>query len=94
VKNLGPITSITKKGDLLVQVTKPYPFGAKIVNKQLESIGKIVDVIGPVKTPYLVINTRNAEAQAKVGETVYLSSVKRKRSQHSSAKRRKSQRKR
>ncbi|NHK31912.1 MAG: hypothetical protein FK730_11210 [Asgard group archaeon] len=72
LKKLGKIQVINKKGDLLVKVTKTYRMNTAVVNQQLKKLGKIVDIIGPAKTPYLVINTREAEAKAKKGEIVYL----------------------
>jgi len=72
LKKLGKIHIISKKGNLLVKVTKQYRMNTEIVNQQLKKLGKIVDIIGPTKNPYLVISTREAEAEATIGETVYL----------------------
>lgn len=72
MKKLGKIHVVSKKGNLLVKVTKPYRMNTTIVNQQLKKLGKIVDIIGPANNPYLVINTREAEAKATKGETVYL----------------------
>jgi rRNA processing protein Gar1 len=72
MKKLGKIHVINKKGDLLIKVTKTYRMNTAVVNQQLKKLGKIVDIIGPAKNPYLVINTREAEAKASKGETVYL----------------------
>ena len=72
MKKIGSVSIITHKGDLLVQTTKAHRLGAKVVNSKIKAIGKIVDVIGPAAKPYIVINTRNAEAQAKEGEDLYI----------------------
>ncbi|HUT80167.1 MAG TPA: Gar1/Naf1 family protein [Candidatus Bathyarchaeia archaeon] len=72
MKKLGKVFVVTKKGELLVKATDSYRFNTKVVNQQIQMIGKIVDIIGPVATPYVVINTRNSEAQAKKGDQLYL----------------------
>jgi len=66
------VTTVSKKGNILARSTKPHRIGLQVVNQEIKRLGKIVDVIGPVATPYIVINTRDAQAQAKKGEVVYL----------------------
>lgn len=63
---------ITNKGDLLVRTSKPIRLNSRIVNQELQTVGKAVDIIGPVSAPYIVVNTRQAEATAKKDETLYL----------------------
>jgi rRNA processing protein Gar1 len=72
MKKLGKVFVINKNGNLLVKVTKTYRLNSIVVNQQLKRLGKIVDIIGPAKNPYLVINAREAEAKPTKGETVYL----------------------
>jgi len=49
--------------------------GAKIVDKKAQFVGKIQDVFGPVKSPYIAIRVKDKEAAAKlVGQPVYLDS--------------------
>ncbi|MBN1329238.1 MAG: hypothetical protein JXA54_07170 [Candidatus Heimdallarchaeota archaeon] len=72
MKKLGKVFVVTKKGELLVKATDSYRFNTKVVNQQIQIIGKIIDIIGPVAAPYVVINTRNSEAQVKKGDQLYL----------------------
>ncbi len=72
MRKLGKVFVVTKKGDLLVKTTSTYRFNTIVVNQQIQTIGKIVDIIGPVATPYIVINTRNSEAKVKKGDQLYL----------------------
>ena len=72
MKKLGKVAVITNKGDLLVRAPKPIRINSCIVNQELKTIGKVVDIIGPVSAPYIVVNTRQAEATAKKDETLYL----------------------
>ncbi|MCK5045145.1 MAG: hypothetical protein KAS22_01110 [Candidatus Heimdallarchaeota archaeon] len=66
------MTTVNKKGTFLVRSTKPHRLGIQVVNQEIKRLGKVVDVIGPVAAPYIVINTRDAQAQTKKGDIVYL----------------------
>jgi rRNA processing protein Gar1 len=72
MKKLGKVSIIAKNGNILVRTTTTFRVGTKVVNQQLANIGKIVDIIGPVATPYIVINTRGSNATAKKNEILYL----------------------
>ena len=56
MKKLGKVSVINKKGSILVKVNKAPRIGSKVVNQDIKSIGRIVDIIGPTHTPYAVIN--------------------------------------
>ena len=66
------MTTANKKGTILVRSTKPHRIGIQVVNHEIKRLGKVVDVIGPAAAPYIVVNTRDAQAQAKKGDVVYL----------------------
>ena len=66
------MTTVSKKGTFLVRSTKPHRIGIQVVNQEIKRLGKVVDVIGPAAAPYIVINTRSAQAQTKKGDIVYL----------------------
>lgn len=72
MKKIGSITVIAKNGNLLVKTNKPFRIGSKVVNQEIKNVGKIVDIIGPAKTPYIVINTKGANTTTKEGEMLYL----------------------
>jgi rRNA processing protein Gar1 len=72
MKKIGKVTTTNKKGNFLVKSTKAHRIGLQVVNQEIKKVGKVVDVIGPAKAPYIVINARDAKAQVKKGEVVYL----------------------
>jgi RNA-binding protein len=81
LKKLGKVFIVNKNNNILVKVTKSHRLNATVVNQQLKKVGKIVDVIGPVNSPYLVVNTRDSEAKAAKGSMVYLLETSKKKSQ-------------
>ncbi|NHJ31570.1 MAG: hypothetical protein FK732_01790 [Asgard group archaeon] len=72
LKKLGKVTTASKKGNILVKSTKAHRIGLPVVNQEIKRVGKVVDVIGPAAAPYIVVNTRDAQAQTKKGDIVYL----------------------
>ncbi len=75
MRRLGTVLHVTKRGSIIVQTDKSPPMGAKIVDKKAQFVGKIQDVFGPVKSPYIAIRVKDKEAAAKlVGQPVYLDS--------------------
>jgi RNA-binding protein len=73
MRRLGTVMHITKRGSIIVQTDKTPPMGAKVVDKKARTVGKIRDVFGPVKTPYVTIRTRDKKnARKLVGQLLYL----------------------
>ncbi len=86
MKKLGKVSVVAKNGNVLVRVTQTFRVGTKVINQQLAHIGKIVDIIGPVTSPYIVINTRGSTTKAKKNEILYLLDKQQKSSSQRSSK--------
>ncbi len=72
MKKLGKVSIIARNGNLLIKSSKPQRIGTPVVDQQIKRLGKIVDVIGPIRAPYIVVNTKGAGKQLKVGDILYL----------------------
>jgi RNA-binding protein len=55
MKFLGNILHLSNSGRLIAKSSQSPPSGAFIFNKDKKKIGKIVDVFGPTKEPYISI---------------------------------------
>ncbi|MCF2137172.1 MAG: Gar1/Naf1 family protein [Candidatus Thorarchaeota archaeon] len=55
MRRLGTLLHITTRGSLIVRTSKTPPIGGIVLTSNAEKIGKIVDVFGPVKEPYVAI---------------------------------------
>lgn len=76
---LGIISHITSTNKLIVPTNKTPRIGSVIINKDNKAIGKISDIFGSTKKPYLSIKTNPKFKKAKPGESVYLSTNNKKR---------------
>jgi RNA-binding protein len=75
MKRLGKVLHVSKRGSLILKTDKTPPMGARsvVVNKNAEKIGTIVDVFGPVKTPYVAVRPLDKKSAEKlVGQILYL----------------------
>ncbi|MDO5826567.1 MAG: hypothetical protein BZ137_07230 [Methanosphaera sp. rholeuAM130] len=72
LKKIGSISHITSTNKLIVPSNKTPRIGLIVVNKNNKAIGKINDIIGSTKKPYISIKTSQKFNRINVGETVYL----------------------
>ena len=76
---LGTISHITSTNKIIVPSNKTPRIGSTVTNKNNKSIGKINDIFGSTKKPYLSIKTNPKYKKANPGEEVYLSTQNKKR---------------
>ena len=70
---LGKVVNLSAKG-LLVKAPRMVPIGTLLVDARHQPVGKVVDVIGPVAAPYLVLSPKAAKGAKppQPGREVYL----------------------
>lgn len=80
IKKLGEIKHFTDLGNGIVVNPQKLPkIGSIVVTEQLEHVGRVIDIFGPVTEPYVSIRFKeNKKEEIKVGNVVY-SMPKRKR---------------
>lgn len=68
---VGTVVNASEKG-LLVKAPRMVPIGTRLVDVRNQPIGKVVDVIGPVAAPFLVVNPgKGAKTQRLLSREVY-----------------------
>lgn len=69
---VGSVIDVTPKG-VLVKAPKMVAIGTSLVDARNQPAGRVVDVIGPVKAPYLLVNPgKGGKAQRLLKQDVYL----------------------
>lgn len=87
LKKLGKVLHISPHKMLIVRSTFAPAIGSTIVTKNMENIGEVFDVFGPVEKPYVSIKPKEGIKLEKfVGEILY---VHLKEKERSSAKKKK-----
>ena len=59
MKRIGEVKTITGSIAIVQAEDQTRPkIGTKVIDEKLENVGRIVDVIGPVSRPYMVIKIK------------------------------------
>jgi RNA-binding protein len=80
LQRLGRVSNVTPSRNVIVRTEKPPKIGAEVVDENLNVIGKVFDIIGPVSSPYAVIKPTVREPAKLVNKPLYLLLSKTKRS--------------
>jgi len=67
----GNVVDVTPRG-LLVKAPKMVPIGTHLVDARGQPAGRVVDVLGPVAAPYLLVNPgKGSKPQRLLRQDVY-----------------------
>lgn len=80
MQRLGKVSNVTPSRNLVVKTENPPKMGFEVVDENLNVVGKVFDIIGPVSAPYAVIKPTIRESEKLVNKPLYLLLSKTKRS--------------
>jgi RNA-binding protein len=80
LQRLGKVTNVSPSGNAIVKTENPPQMGSEVVDENLNVVGKVFDIIGPVSAPYAVIKPTIKDPEKLVNKPVYLLLSKTKRS--------------
>ncbi len=80
MQRLGKVSNVTPSRNVIVKTEKPPKIGTEVVDENLNVVGKVFDIIGPVSSPYAVIKPTVREPANLVNRPLYLLLSKAKRS--------------
>jgi RNA-binding protein len=75
LRRLGKVLHISKRGSIILQTDKTPSVGGRsvVLDKKAQEVGIIIDVFGPVKTPYVAVRPkRKTDPHKLVGQMLYL----------------------
>ena len=75
MRRLGKVLHVSSRGSIVLRTDKTPPIGkeARVLDKKAQDIGFVIDVFGPVKSPYVSVRPRkNVDAKKLVGQMLYL----------------------
>lgn len=79
MKQLGKISHISNRGRVILKSNQTPSFGLPVFTENKKKFGKVYDVFGPTKSPYISVkifakSSKNLEN--RVGDILYISSKK------------------
>lgn len=74
MKRLGHVLHQSKNRNLILRskLSAPPELGAKVYDAKRRPLGIVVDVFGPIKSPYIEVKPLLTDAEKLVGRSVYL----------------------
>ena len=80
MQRLGKVSNVTPSRNIVVKTENPPKIGFEVVDENLNVVGSVFDIIGPISAPYAVIKSSIREPEKLVNKPVYLLLSKTKRS--------------
>ena len=80
MQKLGRIKALTPSKNMIVKSIQAPRIGSEVVDENLNAVGKVFDIIGPVSAPYAVVKPTVKEPTKLLNKPVYLLLSKTKRS--------------
>ena len=94
MKRLGKVSHYAKQGLLILRSDWIPSLNDPVVDKNLNLIGIIKDVFGPVKMPYVAVKPKVKNPEEYVGQVLYIDERKRKKKREQKGKGKKFRKKR
>jgi len=80
LQRLGKVLNVTPSQNIVLKVDKPPKLGAQVIDENLQVVGRIFDIIGPVSSPYAIIRPSVSYPERLVKKQLYVSPSKKERS--------------
>ena len=80
VQRLGKVSNVTPSRNMVVKTENTPKMGFEVVDENLNVVGNVFDIIGPVSAPYAIVKPCIKEPEKLVNKPVYLVLSKTKRS--------------
>jgi len=71
LQRLGKAMHISDSKNLIVRAESLSRLGAIVVDKNLEKIGRVFDIFGPVKEPYISVKLGVSDPEKYIGQVLY-----------------------
>jgi len=82
LQKLGRVRALTPSKNMIVKTEQAPKIGSQVVDENLNVIGKVFDIIGPVSAPYAVVKPTIREPAKLLNKHLYLLLSKTKRSKN------------
>ena len=82
MQKLGKVRALTPSKNIIVKSEQAPRIGSEVVDENLNVVGKVFDIIGPVSAPYAVVKPTVRETTKLLNKPVYLLLSKTKRSKN------------
>jgi len=79
LRRIGSILHISPSRKAVIKTAKPPKIGETLYDESRKPVGKVHDVFGPIRSPYIEVNIEDREPSKLVGRMLYTLPSKRRR---------------
>jgi RNA-binding protein len=72
LQKLGRIRALTPSKNMIVKTEQAPRIGSEVIDENLNVVGKVFDIIGPISAPYAVVKPTVKEPAKLLNKQVYL----------------------
>ena len=72
MNRLGTVTHVSGSRKLILRTKINVRTGTQVLDEELRPVGKIVDIFGPVKNPFVSVEPAVNDLKNYVGRTLYI----------------------
>jgi len=72
LQKLGKVRALTPSKNMIVKSEQAPRIGSEVIDENLNIVGKVFDIIGPVSAPYAVVKPTIREPAKLLNKPVYL----------------------
>jgi RNA-binding protein len=76
LQRLGRVLHISPSGNIIAKPENIPRIGETVVDENLKTVGKIFDLFGPVRSPYVAIKPTIQKPEKLTNKTLYISPSK------------------
>jgi RNA-binding protein len=71
LKKLGTVLHVSGSKKLIIKTGKKVKTGVRVFDEKLSTVGRVFEVFGPVKHPYISIKPEIREVERYIGCALY-----------------------
>lgn len=71
LQRLGNVLHTSSSRNLILKTKITPKLGSKVVDEKLKSIGTVLDIFGPVSSPYISVKPTKSKLHTAIGSTLY-----------------------
>ena len=79
MQRLGRVLHVSPSRNVIAKTEKTPRIGETVVDENLKPVGKIVDIFGPVASPYATVKTTMRNPDVLSNKTLYVLPLKRRK---------------
>ncbi len=79
MQRLGRVLHVSQSWNIIIKLENVPTIGETVVDENLKSVGKVLDIFGPVSSPYASVKSKIREVERWENKILYVRPSKRRK---------------